>query len=46
MAIIQRSIVFTAPQMKWLKAEAKRVGVSLSEVIRRIVDTNRDAKNG
>lgn len=41
MAIIQRSIVFTKPQMVWLKAEAKRLGVSLSEVIRRIVDAAR-----
>lgn len=46
MAIIQRSIVFTAPQMKWLKQRAKELGVSLSEVLRRIIDEAREAKRG
>lgn len=43
MPIIQRSIVFTRPQMQWLKEEARRLGVSFAEVIRRIVDKERDA---
>jgi hypothetical protein len=43
MTIIQRSIVFTKPQFAWLKAEAKRLGISFSEVIRRIVDKERES---
>ena len=35
MPIIQRSIVFTKPQMKWLKETAKRLGISIAEVVRR-----------
>jgi len=42
MAIIQRSIVFTAPQMKWLQKRRKELGVSISEVIRRIIDEKRE----
>lgn len=39
---IQRGIVFTKSQMNWLKARAKELGVSLSEVVRRIVDEKRE----
>jgi methylphosphotriester-DNA--protein-cysteine methyltransferase len=31
------------PQLHWLEREAKRLGVSVSEVLRRIVDQARDA---
>jgi hypothetical protein len=44
MAIIQRSIVLTKPQLAWLKSEAKRLGISIAEVIRRIIDANREQK--
>jgi hypothetical protein len=37
----QRSVVFTKPQLAFLKEEAKRLGVSIAEVIRRIVDEYR-----
>jgi hypothetical protein len=40
--IIQRSIVFTKPQMAWLKKEAKRLDVTIAEVIRRIIDQYRE----
>jgi hypothetical protein len=34
----KRLISFSDPAMKWLTARAKRLGVSIAEVIRRIVD--------
>lgn len=42
MPVIQRSIVFTAPQMKWIKERAKKLGISVSEVLRRIIDEKRE----
>ena len=42
MPITQRSIVFTKPQMAWLKSESKRLGISISEIIRRIIDEKRE----
>lgn len=42
MAIIQRSVVFTKPQMKWLKEQAARYGISIAEVVRRIIDEKRE----
>lgn len=38
---VQRGIVFTKPQFDWIKKRAKELGVSVSEVIRRIVDDAR-----
>lgn len=35
---VQRGIVFTKPQYKWIKERAKELGVSVSEIVRRIVD--------
>jgi hypothetical protein len=34
----QRSIVLTDPQDSWLSAEAVRLGISVSDVIRRLID--------
>lgn len=42
MPIIQRSIVFTAPQMKWLKERAKKLDISISDVVRRLIDEKRE----
>lgn len=42
MPIIQRSIVFTKQQMKWLKDEAERIGITVGELIRRIIDAHRE----
>ena len=42
---IQRSVVLTEPQRKWIIAEAKRLGISDAEVIRRAIDEVR-AKRG
>lgn len=36
------NIVVTLPQQAWLEAEAKRLGVTIGEVIRRILDNARD----
>lgn len=39
---IQRGIVFTATQMKWLEKRAKELGVTISEVVRRVIDETRE----
>ena len=38
----QRSIVFTAPQYDFLEREAARLDVTISELIRRIIDEFRE----
>lgn len=40
---IRRSMDFTEPQMKFLKAEAKRLGISVPDVVRRLIDSARGA---
>lgn len=40
---MKRSIIFTEPQMKWLEKEAAKLGVSVAELVRRIIDEKRDA---
>lgn len=39
----QSGIWFSDGQFKWLKARAKKLEVSLAEVVRRIVDEKREA---
>lgn len=34
-------IQFTIPQRDWLRAEARRLGISVAELVRRIVDGRR-----
>jgi len=41
---VRRQLVLTRAQYDYLRAEAKRLGVSVAEVVRRIVDRHRDAK--
>lgn len=36
--IIQRSVVFTKPQMVWLEKESEKLGISISDLIRRAID--------
>lgn len=36
--------MLTEPQLRWLEREAKRLDVSISEFIRRLIDTAREAK--
>lgn len=38
------SVSVTAPQYRWLTSEAKRLGITIGELIRRIVDAARDSK--
>jgi hypothetical protein len=42
MARIRQTITFTAPQMKWLVKNAAALGVTVSEMIRRIIDRHRE----
>jgi hypothetical protein len=39
----RQTIKFTAPQYVWLLAEAERLGVSLADLVRRIIDDYRRA---
>jgi hypothetical protein len=32
------------PQMTWLKHEAKRIGITIGELLRRLIDQVRDGK--
>jgi len=40
----QISIAFSQPQLKWLRTEAERLGITLSELVRRILDAAREQK--
>lgn len=40
-AMIKRFISFTAPAFEWLVGEAKALGISVSELVRRAVDDYR-----
>ena len=41
--MVKRIISFTQPQLDWLEAEAKRLDISLPELVRRIIDQARGA---
>lgn len=38
------TVSFTDPQMAFLKKEAKRLGVTVAEIIRRLIDEYRDQR--
>jgi hypothetical protein len=38
------AVGFTAPQMDWLRQEAARLGISLADLVRRILDEHRAGK--
>ena len=40
----RRSLTLTAPQVAFLKAEAERSGITVSDLVRRIIDTYREAR--
>jgi hypothetical protein len=40
----RQSVTLTEPQVKFLEAEAKRLGISVSDLIRRIIDQYREGK--
>ena len=37
------TVSFTAPQMKFLQDKAKRLGITVADLIRRIIDQHREA---
>jgi hypothetical protein len=41
--VIRICITLGDPHLKWLKQRAKELGISVSELIRRMVDEKRDA---
>ena len=43
-SMFRQTISFTQPQESFLKAEARRLGITVSDVVRRIVDQYRDVK--
>jgi hypothetical protein len=42
--LVKRMVSFTPPQLEWMTAEAKRLGISVPELLRRIVDRAREGK--
>jgi hypothetical protein len=45
MAVMERlNLSIPAPQFTWLHAEAERLGISVGELVRRIIDDYRDAQ--
>ena len=44
MAMNKRMISFTDPQEAFLKRESERLGISVSDLVRRIVDQHRESK--
>ncbi len=43
-ATARLSINLTPPQHAYLKAEAERLGITVADLIRRIIDQHREAK--
>ena len=37
-----QTITFTKPEIEYLKAEAKRLGISVADLVRRVVDQHID----
>jgi hypothetical protein len=42
--VTKQMISFTDPQRAFLKREAKRLGISVAELVRRIIDAHIEAK--
>lgn len=40
----RQTIPFTQPQIEYLKAEAARLGISVADLVRRIIDQHRSGK--
>lgn len=38
------SVTLTEPQLKWLEKEAKRLGITVGEMIRRLIDKVREGE--
>ena len=46
MAMHKQMIALTIPQASYLKGEAERLGISVSDLIRRIIDQHRSGGEG
>jgi len=44
MIAARQSVTFTKPQATYLREEAVRLGISVSDLIRRIIDQHREGK--
>jgi len=42
----RKILQFTVPQLDFLKKEAGRLGISVAELVRRIIDEYRERKHG
>jgi len=42
MPTVRRNVYFSGPQDEYLAAEAERLGISVTELLRRIVDHHRE----
>ena len=38
----KQTITFTKPEIDYLKAEAKRLGISVADLVRRIIDQHQE----
>ncbi len=45
MALPKMSVAMTQPQLAYLKSEAERQGISVGELLRRIIDQYRESKS-
>jgi len=43
-AIRPQTVTFTQPQYDWLRSEAERLGITVSDLLLRIVDERRERK--
>ena len=41
---IRLTVTFTQPQKEWLELESARLGISVADLIRRIIDQHREGK--
>lgn len=41
---IRQSVTLSRPQHEYLRREAERLGISMSDLIRRIIDQHREGK--
>jgi hypothetical protein len=41
---VRQTITFTEAQFAWLKAEAARLGITVADLLRRLIDEGRDRR--
>jgi hypothetical protein len=40
----RQTITFTGPQFEWLREEAQRLGITVADLIRRLIDQTREGQ--